>query len=92
MFHHYNHHIVIPLWSPPVSGPRAQDLFEGDVALSFWLVIKADDPRVQINLENRAPVQAAWKEGGPQLGGVLRKICECGINWYVYVEILHLYI
>ena len=29
----------------------------GDVALSFWLIIKADDPRVQITVD-RAPLQA----------------------------------
>lgn len=40
---------------------------EGDgSALSFWLVIQANDPRVQINLENRAPVQV-WQEGTAEL-------------------------
>ncbi|CAK9082964.1 unnamed protein product [Durusdinium trenchii] len=37
-----------------------------DVGLSFWLVIQADDERVNINLEDRAPVQV-WQEGTAEL-------------------------
>lgn len=40
-------------------------LDQGDVALSFWLIIKADDPRVQITVD-RAPLQV-WDEGTSEL-------------------------
>jgi len=48
------------------------------VALSFWLIIKADDPRVQITVD-RAPLQAWWllqPFGGWQLDGEKMSLWE----------------
>ena len=48
------------------------------MALSFWLIIKADDPRVQVTVD-RAPLQAWWllqPFGGWQLDGEKMSLWE----------------